>query len=455
MIRRLLHAGTYFLKVAGDNALGSGPYALYLKTVTEGGSSQATATPLTLNVPQTGSLSLASDREYFSFTLDEETYLSVYGASFGSGLGISVDGLSAMTESYQITRTDYSHAGIRAASFLKRGKLVAGTYNISTSPSTSVRGDYLLHVRTSRYGDVSDTCTAKLTTTMSDPWYGCQWHLDNTDQFANSAGQDINVQELWDETDPATMGAGIRVAVVDDGMHFTHEDLTDNVLTSQNRTYSLFRSSIYNPVDTHGTAVASIIAARDNSSGVRGVAPRASIFGIKFLTNVPFTSSTQAGAADPKMSNAAVFNNSWGPVTRGRLFRPSSAWETAVKSGVDGGFGGKGILYVFAAGNGHLDGDYSGLNGFANHYAVTAVCAVNYADVRTYYSEMGSNLWVCAPSSDGGDCRKCPASPPQTTQTDTDTISGVRRRPRRSSPASLRLYELPIVVPSRPSAGAM
>ena len=417
MIRRLLDVGTYFLKVAGDNALGSGPYALYLKTVTEGGSSQATATPLTLNVAQTGSLSLVSDREYFSFTLDEETYLSVYAASFGSGLEISVDGLSAMTESYQISRTDYSNAGIRAASFLKWGKLAAGAYNISTSPSTQVGGDYLLHVRTSRYGDVSGTCTATLTTTMSDPWYGCQWHLDNTDQFANSAGQDINVQELWDETDPATMGAGIRVAVVDDGMHFTHEDLTDNVLTSHNRTYSLFRSSIYNPVDTHGTAVASIIAARDNSSGVRGVAPRASIFGIKVATNVPFTSSTQAGAADPKMSNAAVFNNSWGPVTRGRLFRPSMAWETAVKNGVDGGFGGKGILYVFSAGNGHLDGDYSGLNGFANYYAVTAVCAVNYADVRTSYSEMGSNLWICAPSSDN---RALPEMPGITTADNSD-----------------------------------
>ena len=417
MIRQVLRAGTYFLKVAGDDALGSGPYALYLKTVTEGGGSQATATPLTLNVPQTGSLSSAGDREYFSFTLDEETYLSVYAASFGGGLEISVDGLSAMTESYQITPTDYSHAGIRAASFLKWGKLAAGAYNISTSPSTSVGGDYLLHVRTSRYGDISDTCTATLTTTMSDPWYGCQWHLDNTDQFANSAGQDINVQELWDETDPATMGAGIRVAVVDDGMHFTHEDLTDNVVTSQNRTYSLFRSSIYNPVDTHGTAVASIIAARDNSSGVRGVAPRASIFGIKVVTNVPFTSSTQAGAADPKMSNAAVFNNSWGPVTRGRLFRPSSAWETAVKSGVDGGFGGNGIVYVFSAGNGHLDGEYSNLNGFANHFAVTAVCAVNYADVRTHYSEMGSNLWICAPSSDN---RALPEMPGITTADNAD-----------------------------------
>ena len=45
-------------------------------------------------------------------------------------------------------------------------------------------------------------------------------------------------------------------------------------------------------------------------------------------------------------------------------------------------------------------GDYSNLDEFANYYAVTAVCAVNHADVRSSYSERGSNLWVCGPSSD-------------------------------------------------------
>ena len=38
-----------------------------------------------------------------------------------------------------------------------------------------------------------------------------------------------------------------------------------------------------------------------------------------------------------------------------------------------------------------------------NHYAVTAVCAVNDGDVRASYSESGANLWVCAPSGDDGD----------------------------------------------------
>ena len=409
MIRRSLSRGSYYLKVSGDNGDDFGPYVLYLKTVTEPGGSLADATRLTLNVPQTGNLASNTDQEYFSFTLDDETYASVYVASFDGALPVAVSGLGAMTESFEITRADYSDAGERAESYYKWGRLPADTYNISTSTTNSGGGKYLLHVRTSRYAEVVDNCTMSLTTTTSDPWYGCQWHLDNTSQFANGAEQDINVQELWDDSDPSTMGAGIRVAVVDDGMHYEHEDLTDNALTSQNRTYHRSQSSIYNPADSHGTAVASIIAGRDNSSGVRGVAPRASIFGIKIHSNVPFTNDTESGAMDPEMSNAAIFNNSWGPVTRGRLFRPSDAWEKAVTGGVNDGFGKNGILYVFSGGNGHLDGDYSNLNGFANYYGVVAVCAVNYADKRSWYSELGSNLWICAPSNSPREIPELPA----------------------------------------------
>ena len=63
---------------------------------------------------------------------------------------------------------------------------------------------------------------------FDDPLYGCQWHLKNTGQNGATAGEDINVESVWD----TYKGNGIHIAVVDDGMHFAHEDLKDNVDTS-------------------------------------------------------------------------------------------------------------------------------------------------------------------------------------------------------------------------------
>ncbi len=72
----------------------------------------------------------------------------------------------------------------------------------------------------------------------------------------------------------------------------------------------------------------------------------------------------------------------------------------AVKYGVTTGYGGKGVFYAWAAGNGG-DFDYSTLDEYSNFYAVTAVCAVGHDDIRSSYSEAGANLWVCGPSSSG------------------------------------------------------
>ena len=82
------------------------------------------------------------------------------------------------------------------------------------------------------------------------------------------------------------------------------------------------------------------------------------------------------------------------------LSHANSFWELAVKSGVNNGYGSKGIFYTWAAGNGHIVGDNSNLDELSNYYGVTAVCAVNDGDVRASYSEFGANLWVCAPSGE-------------------------------------------------------
>ena len=146
--------------------------------------------------------------------------------------------------------------------------------------------------------------------------------------------------------------------------------------------------------------MAGLIAAKDNSLGMRGVAPGARIYGYNFLMEDTF-----ANAADAMSRNAAataISNNSWGPIDSSRPEPASELWETAVKYGVTTGYGGKGVFYAFAAGNGGAY-DYSTLDEFSNYYAVTAVCAVGHDDIRSRYSESGANLWVCGPSSSGRD----------------------------------------------------
>ena len=58
------------------------------------------------------------------------------------------------------------------------------------------------------YKSFVDRCSnISTSSSISDPLYGCQWHLNNDGQFPNSAGQDIRVEEVW----PTYTGSGINV----------------------------------------------------------------------------------------------------------------------------------------------------------------------------------------------------------------------------------------------------
>ena len=198
---------------------------------------------------------------------------------------------------------------------------------------------------------------------------------------------------------PTYTGDGINVAVVDDGMHYRHEDLIDNVLTSFNHNYDPDQTDIYNYFEDHGTAVAGLITAKDNSLGMRGVAPEANVYGYNLL--VEHTDGNEADAMSRNSATTAISNNSWGPKDYGRPQHTHELWEAAVKDGVTNGYGGKGVAYVWSAGNGAEYDDHANLDEYANFYAVTAVCAVGHDDKRSDYSEPGSNLWVCGPSNSG------------------------------------------------------
>ena len=147
---------------------------------------------------------------------------------------------------------------------------------------------------------------------------------------------------------------------------------------------------------------AGLIAARDNDVGVRGVAPRATIYAYDLLTSGVW--ADEAGRAEAmahERAVTAIYNNSWVSGQSAIPKTTSAAVELAIREGVESGFGGKGAFYVWGAGNGYKNGDNTNLDELRNYFAVTTVCGIGYNDRRAFYSVVGASLWVCAPSGDG------------------------------------------------------
>ena len=320
----------------------------------------------------------------------------IYALSFEGALPLTptiLDDRGAEVAMHVIPHANWREQGFGPFSFSAWGKLEAGAYQIRIARSGNATGSYLLDPLVATYNRIAEQCTG-ITTPQSDPWYGCQWRLSNTGQFEGGAGEDINVESVWEG---GNRGSGVNVAVVDDGLQSDHPDLSANVVATRNHRYP-GSGSVRDPFDTHGTAVAGLIAAAANDIGVRGVAPGASIYSYNLTADGVTTSDHEADAMTRNLMDTGVSNNSWGFPDNAAPRSATALWEAAVASGVTQGYGGKGVVYVIAGGNGAGDNDDSNLDGRANFYAVMAACAVGYDDTRSEYSEPGANLWVCAPS---------------------------------------------------------
>ena len=83
--------------------------------------------------------------------------------------------------------------------------------------------------------------------------------------------------------------------------------------------------------------MAGIIAAQNNSLGVRGVAPQAKIYGYNLILDS--TAANEADAAKRDLDATAISNNSWGPRDGPGLDAAYGIWEMAVEKGITEGFG--------------------------------------------------------------------------------------------------------------------
>ncbi len=233
----------------------------------------------------------------------------------------------------------------------------------------------------------------------NDTYFTQQWHLRNTGQNGGTAGVDVNVTNVWD----TYQGNGINIAIVDDGLQWTHPDLTNhyNAALSWDFNWNDADPSP-NPAngDFHGTACAGVAAAHGNNSlGVCGAAFNATLIGYRLIAYAN-TDADEAAAFTRSNNVIHIMSNSWGiPDGYQMIGGPGPLAAAALAQGCAQGRAGKGTIYLFAGGNGRLAGEDANYDGYANSIYTIAVGAISDQGTQADYSEPGACLVVCAPSS--------------------------------------------------------
>lgn len=239
----------------------------------------------------------------------------------------------------------------------------------------------------------------ELRQTPNDTYYGYQWHLtatSTTAQFGIPANSHVNAEAAWDVT---TGSSGVTVAIIDDGVELGHEDLSPSVVSGYD---FLGNDSNPNPGsnDYHGTAVAGVACAKgNNGKGVAGISWNSKIMPVRLVGFGQTNSDEAAAISFAKNNGADIMNNSWGPPDGTGQFYPLPAnVKSAIDDAVNNGRGGLGCVIFWAAGNGNESAD---LDGYASYANVISVAASTNQNVKASYSDFGTSVDLCAPSSGG------------------------------------------------------
>lgn len=181
-------------------------------------------------------------------------------------------------------------------------------------------------------------------------------------------------------------GAGVIVCTVDTGVDPTHPDLRNNIIGGESIVRSSWRWYPWGDDNGHGTHVAGIIAAENNSFGVVGVAPEAKIFAVKAMDSMGtgYSSGVADGIQSCIQNNAKVINLSLASPSDSALI------HKAIQSAVN-----KGITVVAASGNFGSNVSYP-----AKYPEVIAVSAINSKSEWLSLSNHGPEIQFTAPGED-------------------------------------------------------
>lgn len=269
---------------------------------------------------------------------------------------------------------------------------------------------------------------------IDDPLAALQWYLFSRpidDQLVADAGV-IDCQGAWQQ---AGFGSSdVVIGVVDCGCDLTDPNFGDEKFVSwailvDGEVYSeedwVRARQMMEPLRPHGTLCATLAAASANQLGGVGAAPACRLLPVKWqeLTNGQVLSQSLFGGIISFLRDKVdVVSNSWN--LGANAYWPPAIVDALQESVEHGGRSGKGIVWVWSAGNHNCPIDYEGesriptkvssttdgslvveesatrfTNSFAGLPGVVHVGAISSLGQRCHYSNYGKGLDLVAPST--------------------------------------------------------
>ncbi|CAG9766656.1 unnamed protein product [Ceutorhynchus assimilis] len=240
--------------------------------------------------------------------------------------------------------------------------------------------------------------TNEIDQTFNDELWNQQWYLRDTRTRLDLPKLDLNVLPLYKS---GISGKGVRITILDDGIEYTHDDLSPNY--DPEISYNCNDES-KNPMpryeisksNSHGTRCAGEVAmvANNDKCGV-GIAFNAKIGGVKMLDGL-VTDRIEGTALGYAHHLVDIYSASWGPNDDGKTVDgPGRLAREAIERGIKKGRNGKGSIYVWASGNGGSRGDNCNCDGYlASPYTISIGSASQKGEFPWYGEACASTLAV-------------------------------------------------------------